>query len=88
MKQLRLLPLQAGETVEQKVASFRSYDDEVSNFSPCTPRFYNGHNFTVKTVQYLWLCLTKDTKTLLKMGKVGGFHFMDIVFSVDKTLFS
>lgn len=34
MKQLRLLPLQAGETVEQKVASFRSYDDEIRHCFP------------------------------------------------------
>ena len=30
MKDLRLLPLLAGETVEQKVAAFRNYDDVVS----------------------------------------------------------
>ena len=29
MKQLRLLPLQANETVDQKVAAFRGYADEV-----------------------------------------------------------
>ena len=29
MKQLRLLPLQPGETVEQKVTAFQAYDDEV-----------------------------------------------------------
>ena len=34
MKQLRLLPLQAGETVDQKVASFRSYTDEVRRCLP------------------------------------------------------
>ena len=30
IKDLRLLPLLAGETVEQKVAAFRNYDDVVS----------------------------------------------------------
>ena len=30
IQQLKLLPLVAGETVEQKVASFRNMDDEVS----------------------------------------------------------
>ena len=34
MKQLRLLPLQAGETVDQKVAAFRSYSDEVRRCLP------------------------------------------------------
>ena len=31
MKELRLLPLQLGETVEQKVSAFRTMDDLVRN---------------------------------------------------------
>lgn len=34
MKQLRLLPLQVGETVDQKVAAFRGYSDEVRRCLP------------------------------------------------------
>ncbi len=34
IKQLRLLPLQDGETVDQKVAAFRGYDDEVRRCLP------------------------------------------------------
>ncbi|KAL5467639.1 hypothetical protein EMCRGX_G031900 [Ephydatia muelleri] len=34
MKQLRLLPLQPGETVEQKVTAFQAYDDEVRQCFP------------------------------------------------------
>jgi len=34
MKDLRLLPLLAGETVEQKVAAFRNYDDVVRHCLP------------------------------------------------------
>ena len=30
MRDLRLLPLLAGETVEQKIIAFRNYDDGVS----------------------------------------------------------
>ena len=35
MKKLRLLPLAHGESVEQKVASFRTMDDSVNNLLFC-----------------------------------------------------
>ena len=60
IQQLKLLPLVAGETVEQKVASFRTMDDEV---------LCDKVSFVCECVL---VCVFSDS--LLSSGPAPGYH--------------
>ena len=72
MKKLRLLPLAHGESVEQKVAAFRTMDDAVNNLVFCV-----GVSKTLRVLYSLYAYSTYINSFVLIIQQANLIHVMN-----------